>query len=62
MTKLENERNKIGAREREYLGRINETLAPPIKAIATEVDADVALKLYAEDRKREKWETANQRT
>ena len=45
MTKPENETNKIGEREREYLGGIDETLAPPIKATATEVDA--------EDRKRE---------
>jgi hypothetical protein len=48
-TKLERERE----REREYLGEINETLAPPIKAAAAEVDGDVALKLYTEDRKRE---------
>ena len=60
MTKSENETNKIGDREREYLGGINETLASPIKA--AEVDANVALKLYAKDRKREKWETANRRT
>ena len=33
-TKLERER------EREYLGEINETLAPPIKAAAAEVDGD----------------------
>jgi hypothetical protein len=56
LTKSENETNKIGERERErerYLGEINETLAPPIKAAAAEVDGDVALKLYTEDRKRE---------
>jgi hypothetical protein len=62
LTKSENERNKIGGRERVYLGGIDETLAPPIKATAAEVDADVALKLYVEDRKRVLWETANQRT
>jgi hypothetical protein len=62
LTKSENETNKIGDREREYLGGIDETLAPPIKATAVEVDANVALKLYAEDRKREKWETVNRRT
>jgi hypothetical protein len=60
LTKSENETNKIGDREREYLGGIDETLASPIKA--AEVDANVALKLYAKDRKREKWETANRRT
>ena len=53
MTKSENETNKIGEREREYLGGIDETLALLIKATATEVDANVALKLYAEDKKRE---------
>ena len=52
MTKSENETNKIGDREREYLGGIDETLASPIKA--AEVNANVALKLYAKDRKREK--------
>jgi hypothetical protein len=53
LTKSENETNKIGEREREreYLGGIDETLAPPIKATAAEVDA--------EDRQREKRETAN---
>jgi hypothetical protein len=62
LTKSENETNKIGDKEREYLGGIDETLSLPIKATVAEVDADVALKLYAEDRKREKWETANRRT
>jgi hypothetical protein len=62
LTKSENETNKIGDKEREYLGGIDETLAPPIKATVAEVDANVALKLYAEDKKKEKWETANQRT
>ena len=62
MTKSENETNKIGDREKEYLGGIDETLAPPIKATAGEVNANVALKLYAEDKKKEKWETANRRT
>jgi hypothetical protein len=62
LTKSENETNKIGDREREYLGGIDETLAPPIKATAAEVDANVALKLYAKDKKKEKWETTNRRT
>ena len=62
MTKSENETNKIGDREREYLGGIDESLASLIKATAAEVDANVALKFYAEDRNREKWETVNQRT
>ncbi len=62
MTKSKNETNKIGDREREYLGGIDESLASPIKATAAEIDANVALKLYAEDRNREKWETMNQRT
>ena len=53
MTKSENETNKIGDREREYLGGIDETPAPPIKATVAEVNANVALKLYAEEKKRE---------
>jgi hypothetical protein len=46
LTKSENETNKIGEREREYLGGIDETLTPPIKEAVAEVDGDVALKLH----------------